>query len=83
MTFLFFICEAYVQPRRKRAKLKTVNQYWRDFKMLYRRSNEGRVINANDCEEIRKVNPLEAGGGVRYILTVCSLSTADLKTNSI
>ncbi|KID94454.1 FluG domain-containing protein, partial [Metarhizium majus ARSEF 297] len=54
MTFLFFICETYIQPRHKRAKLKTVNQYWRDFKRLYRRSNQGRVVNANDCEEIRK-----------------------------
>ncbi|KND88772.1 hypothetical protein TOPH_06522 [Tolypocladium ophioglossoides CBS 100239] len=29
--------------RRKRTKKKTVNQYWRDFKMLYRRRNKGRV----------------------------------------
>jgi len=54
MTFLRWICEAYLQPRRKRSKRKTVNQYWRDFKMLYRRTNKGRVVNANDCEEIRK-----------------------------
>ncbi|EXU94557.1 DUF3435 domain protein [Metarhizium robertsii] len=60
MTFLFFICETYIQPRRKRAKLKTVNQYWRDFKRLYRRSNQGRVVNANDCEEIREVVPVLA-----------------------
>ena len=55
MTFLYWICETYLQPRRKRSKKKTVNQYWRDFKMLYRRANNGRVINANDCAEIVKV----------------------------
>ena len=55
MTFLYWICETYLQPRRKRSKKKTVNQYWRDFKMLYRRANNGRVINANDCQEIVKV----------------------------
>lgn len=55
MTFLHWICETYLQPRRKPSKRKTVNQYWRDFKMLYRRTNSGRVVNANDCEEIRKV----------------------------
>lgn len=54
MTFLLWICETYIQPRRKQSKRKTVNQYWRDLKMLYRRSNEGRVVNANDCEEIQK-----------------------------
>ncbi|KAL9481131.1 hypothetical protein ACSS6W_005917 [Trichoderma asperelloides] len=54
MTFLHWICETYLQPRRKRSKKKTVNQYWRDYKMLYRRTNKGRVINANDCEEIVK-----------------------------
>ncbi|KAM0453320.1 hypothetical protein ACHAO4_004912 [Trichoderma viride] len=54
MTFLHWICETYLQPWRKRSKKKTVNQYWRDFKMLYQRTNKGRVINANDCEEIVK-----------------------------
>jgi hypothetical protein len=54
MTFLLWICETYLQRRRKQSKRKTVNQYWRDLKMLYRRSNEGRVVNANDCEEIQK-----------------------------
>jgi len=77
MTFLFFICETYIQPRRKRAKLKTVNQYWRDFKRLYRRSNQGRVVNANDCEEIRKVVPVLADASVHCILTIDSISTAD------
>ncbi|KAL3952360.1 hypothetical protein ACCO45_012303 [Purpureocillium lilacinum] len=54
MTFLRWICETYLQPRRRPAKKKTINQYWRDFKMLYRRCNKGRVVNANDCQEIRK-----------------------------
>ncbi|KAH7258062.1 hypothetical protein BKA59DRAFT_471345 [Fusarium tricinctum] len=44
MSFLYWICEIY----------KTVNQYWRDFKMLYCRANKGAVINPNDCEEIVK-----------------------------
>ncbi|TQW01322.1 FluG domain-containing protein [Cordyceps javanica] len=54
MTFLHWICETYLQKRRKKSKKKTVNQYWRDFKMLYRRCNKGQVVNPNHCEEIRK-----------------------------
>ncbi|KAK0615146.1 hypothetical protein B0T17DRAFT_541194 [Bombardia bombarda] len=54
MSFLHWICETYLKPKRKRSKKKTVNQYWRDFKMLYRRANKGDVVNANDCEEIVK-----------------------------
>ncbi|KAI5455793.1 hypothetical protein BGZ63DRAFT_409706 [Mariannaea sp. PMI_226] len=54
MSFLHWICETYLKPKRKRSKKKTVNQYWRDFKMLYRRANKGHVVNANDCEEIVK-----------------------------
>ncbi|KAM3562091.1 hypothetical protein MY1884_001997 [Beauveria asiatica] len=54
MTFLHWICETYLQKRRKRSKKKTVNQYWRDFKMLYRRCNKGEAVNPNHCEEIRK-----------------------------
>ncbi|KAJ6437505.1 hypothetical protein O9K51_10064 [Purpureocillium lavendulum] len=54
MTFLRWICETYFLRRRRPAKKKTLNQYWRDFKMLYRRRNQGRVVNANDCEEILK-----------------------------
>ncbi|EJP61152.1 FluG domain-containing protein [Beauveria bassiana ARSEF 2860] len=54
MTFLHWICESYLQPRRKRSKKKSVNQYWRDFKMLYRRCNDGKIVNPNHCEEIRK-----------------------------
>ncbi|KAJ3499717.1 hypothetical protein NLG97_g97 [Lecanicillium saksenae] len=53
MTFLHWICEFYLQKRRKRSKKKTVNQYWRDFKMLYRRCNKGKIVNPNHCEEIR------------------------------
>ncbi|KAM7182758.1 hypothetical protein V8F33_014049, partial [Rhypophila sp. PSN 637] len=62
MTFLHWICKTYLEPRRKkgkRSKQKTVNQYWRDFKMLYRRANNGKVINANDCAEVVKCpNPM-------------------------
>ncbi|KAM7189730.1 Protein of unknown function (DUF3435) domain containing protein [Rhypophila sp. PSN 637] len=57
MTFLHWICKTYLEPRRKRrkrSKQNTVNQYWRDFKMLYRRTNKGKMINANDCAEMVK-----------------------------
>ncbi|KAH7110517.1 FluG domain-containing protein [Dactylonectria estremocensis] len=54
MSFLHWICETYVKPRRKRSKKKTINQYWRDFKMLYRRVNKGKLINGNDCQEVVK-----------------------------
>ncbi|KAF5616442.1 hypothetical protein F25303_13524 [Fusarium sp. NRRL 25303] len=52
--FLHWICSSFFRRRRKNIKYKTLNQYWRDFKMLYRRANEGREINKNDCEEIVK-----------------------------
>ncbi|EXM13173.1 hypothetical protein FOTG_18367 [Fusarium oxysporum f. sp. vasinfectum 25433] len=52
--FLHWICSSFFRRRRKNIKYKTINQYWRDFKMLYRRANEGREINKNDCEEIVK-----------------------------
>ncbi|RKL13865.1 hypothetical protein BFJ70_g15819 [Fusarium oxysporum] len=52
--FLHWICSSFFRRRRKNIKYKTINQYWRDFKMLYRRANEGREINKNDCEEIIK-----------------------------
>ena len=77
MVFLFWICETYFQPRRKRSKKKTVSQYWRDFKMLYRRLNEGRVVNANDCEEIQKVGGIISRRlccNVRFKLTSSSTS---------
>lgn len=40
--------------KRKRGKRKSVNQYWRDFKMLYRRVN-GFYVNVNDSNEVVKV----------------------------
>jgi hypothetical protein len=54
MSFLRWICETYIAKRRKRGKRKTVNQYWREFKMLYRRVN-GCPVNANDLAEVVKV----------------------------
>ncbi|KFY65136.1 hypothetical protein V496_02779 [Pseudogymnoascus sp. VKM F-4515 (FW-2607)] len=56
MGFLRWICETYIVPKQakgKRAKRKSVNQYWRDFKMLYRRIN-GTHVNANDSLEVVK-----------------------------
>lgn len=58
MGFLLWICETYVVPKLekgKRGKRKSVNQYWRDFKMLYRRVN-GAFVNANDSLEVVKVS---------------------------
>lgn len=55
MSFLCWTCEEYIRPRHKRSKEKSINQYWRDFKMLYRRANNGKTIDPNDCEEIVKV----------------------------
>lgn len=55
--FLRWICETYVVPKLKkgsRTKRKTINQYWRDLKMLYRRAN-GAHVNANDSYEVVKV----------------------------
>jgi hypothetical protein len=60
MGFLRWICEKYIVPkskRGKRGKRKSVNQYWRDFKMLYRRVN-GTYVNANDSHEVVKVSLL-------------------------
>ena len=54
MSFLHWICENYVAKKRKRGKRKSVNQYWRDFKMLYRRVN-GSFVDANDADEVVKV----------------------------
>ncbi|EOO01307.1 hypothetical protein UCRPA7_3197 [Phaeoacremonium minimum UCRPA7] len=60
-------CNIYYIKKRfiGRSKQKSINQYWRDFKPLYRRSNKGRVINGNDCKEVvksydRSVFPTEA-----------------------
>ncbi|KAG5748063.1 hypothetical protein H9Q70_009255 [Fusarium xylarioides] len=49
---IFYIKKKFM--RRKPTKKKTLNQYWRDFKMLYRRANKGVVINTNDSQEIVK-----------------------------
>jgi hypothetical protein len=54
MLFLHWICETYIAKKRKRGKRKSVNQYWRDFKMLYRRIN-GKFVDANDSNEVVKV----------------------------
>jgi hypothetical protein len=54
MSFLRWICETYLAKRRKGGKRKTVNQYWREFKMLYHRVN-GRPADANDSSEVVKV----------------------------
>ncbi|TVY17612.1 hypothetical protein LARI1_G005247, partial [Lachnellula arida] len=54
--FLRWICEVYIVPkskRGKRGKRKSVNQYWRDFKMLYRRVNSS-FVDANDSYEVVK-----------------------------
>ncbi|KAH8797870.1 FluG domain-containing protein [Xylogone sp. PMI_703] len=56
MQFLTWICENYVLPKLRRGirtKRKTINQYWRDFKMLYRRAN-GEHADANDSYEVNK-----------------------------
>jgi len=53
MSFLYWICETYLAKRRKKGKRKSVNQYWRDFKMLFRRANSERV-DANDSNEVVK-----------------------------
>ena len=39
MSFLYWICETYLSKKRKKGKRKSLNKYWRDFKMLYRRVN--------------------------------------------
>jgi hypothetical protein len=54
MSFLHWICETYLAKKRKKGKRKSVNQYWRDFKMLYRRIN-GAFVDANDSNEVVKV----------------------------
>jgi hypothetical protein len=54
MSFLYWICETYLAKRRKKGKRKSVNQYWRDFKMLFRRAN-GERVDANDSAEVVKV----------------------------
>jgi hypothetical protein len=52
--FLYWICETYIAKRRKRGKRKSVNQYWQDFKILYRQIN-GKFVDVNDSNEVVKV----------------------------
>jgi len=52
--FLHWICETYIAKKRKRGKRKSINQYCRDFKMLYRRIN-GKFVDVNDSDEVVKV----------------------------
>jgi hypothetical protein len=59
MLFLHWICETYIvkkgkRGKRKKTKRRSVNQYWRDFKMLYRRFN-GKSVHADDSNEVVKV----------------------------
>lgn len=51
--FLHWIGEAYL-PRKKGKKRKSLNQYWRDFKMLYRRINSV-AIDTNILGEVVEV----------------------------
>ena len=55
MSFLRWICEIYLAPKRKRGKRKSVNQYWRDFKMLFKRINKGHEVDGDDASEVVKV----------------------------
>jgi hypothetical protein len=52
--FLYWICETYITKRRKRGKRKSINQYWQDFKMLYRQIN-GKFVDVNNSNEVVKV----------------------------
>jgi hypothetical protein len=54
MSFLRWICEEYIAKKPKAGKRKSANQYWRDFKMLYRRIN-GFYVDVNDSNEVVKV----------------------------
>ena len=40
--------------KRKKGKRKSVNQYYWDFKMLYRRVNGG-LVDANDFDKVVKL----------------------------
>jgi exo-beta-1,3-glucanase (GH17 family) len=52
--FLHWIYATYLATKRKKGNRKSVNQYWRDFKMLYRRVN-GIYVYTNDSNEVVKV----------------------------
>ena len=68
MSFLWWFCETYLVKRRKRAKKQSIKTYWRDFKMLYRRVN-GRYIDANDSQEVLKVQTPS-----QFMLLICTKS---------
>jgi hypothetical protein len=55
MSFLRWICVTYLAKKRKRGKRKSVNQYWRDFKMLFRRMNDGCPVDGDGAAEVVKV----------------------------
>jgi len=54
MMFLRWICETYLAKKRKRGKRKSINQYWRDFKMLFRRMNDGCTVERDSVLEVVK-----------------------------
>lgn len=55
MSFLRWICEnSRARKRGEKGNKKTINQYWRDFKMLYLRGN-GEPVNGNVAAEVIKV----------------------------
>jgi hypothetical protein len=68
MMFLFWICETYLARKKgKQAKKKkSLNIYWRDFKMLYRRVN-GVAINTNISNEVIKVCYLDLSYPTLYV----------------
>jgi hypothetical protein len=57
MAFLKWICNNYLAKRNgeKAKKKKTLNQYWRDFKMLFRRVNSGTLVDPDVSTEVVKV----------------------------
>jgi hypothetical protein len=57
ISFLYWIYKTYLVMKRKKGKRKSANQYWRDFKILYRRVNSS-FIDTNDSNEVVKAyNP--------------------------
>ncbi|ATZ48870.1 hypothetical protein BCIN_04g00880 [Botrytis cinerea B05.10] len=50
MLFLHWVCKTSLAKKRKKGKRKSVNQYWRDFKMLYHRVNDT-FFDTNDSNE--------------------------------
>ncbi|KAG9232492.1 FluG domain-containing protein [Amylocarpus encephaloides] len=70
MAFLRWICVTYIAKKQKTGKKKSVNQYWRDFGMLYQRMNNGDLVDKDDASEV-----------VTYINTVLK-DDFDLDTTS-